>query len=86
MEAARKEALIAEQALALVKQQAVFAALDEGLSVRATADITGIPKSEVGRISRAILDASGQEKRIANAYSRTVEVRRAVKDAWILRG
>ncbi len=86
VEAARKEALIAEQALALVKQQAVFAALDEGLSVRATADITGIPKSEVGRISRAILDASGQEKRIANAYSRTVEVRRAVKDAWILRG
>ncbi|WP_407791882.1 hypothetical protein ACR5MH_1040 (plasmid) [Streptomyces sp. L7] len=86
VEAARQQAQIADQAFALVKQQAVYAALQEGLTVRATADITGIPKSEVGRIIRSIRDASGEHKRTTNALFNAPEVRRRVKDAWVLRG
>ncbi|MFJ7751838.1 hypothetical protein ACIQXM_18015 [Arthrobacter sp. NPDC097144] len=51
---ARQRSELADQVLAQVKEQAVYALLVEGLSVRAIADRTGIPKTDVGRISRRL--------------------------------
>ncbi|GAB7302389.1 hypothetical protein [Clavibacter michiganensis] len=51
---ARREAYIADAVLEQVKEQAVYALLCERMSVRAIAEQTRIPKSEVGRISRSL--------------------------------
>lgn len=52
--AARQRALTAGGVFAEVKEQAVYALLADGLSVRSIAERTGIPKTEVGRISRRL--------------------------------
>jgi hypothetical protein len=52
--AARQRSAIADQVLAQVKEQAVYSLLAEGFSVRAIADRTGIPKTDVGRISHRL--------------------------------
>ncbi|MDN5758267.1 MAG: hypothetical protein L0H59_07005 [Tomitella sp.] len=58
VERARREASTAEAVFSQVKIQAVYALLDSGMSIRMIATETGLPKSEVGRIARA-LDKNG---------------------------
>lgn len=52
IERAKQQAAIAKGVLGWVKEQAVFALLVDGLSVRDAAAQLGIPKSEVHRIAK----------------------------------
>lgn len=54
VEHARRAATIANRAFDQVKEQAVYALLTGGLNVMAIEERTGIPKSEVSRISRRL--------------------------------
>ncbi len=49
---ARRQAIIASHVLDQVREQAVFALLVEGYSLRDVAASTGLSKSEVGRIAK----------------------------------
>ena len=84
VERARRDAVIADAVLDQVKEQAVYALLSDGLSVRAIADRTGIPKSEVGRIKRELGregDRPGSHGTAAPAGASDV-VRDRVRAAW----
>lgn len=81
---ARREAQIAEAVLAQVKEQAVYALLSDKLSLRAIAEQTGIPKSEVGRISRKLGhdgDRPGTHA-TARVFGANDEVRTKIRAAW----
>lgn len=81
---ARREALIAEAVFGQVKEQAVYALLSEKLSLRAIADQTGIPKSEVGRISRKLGHDGDRPGSHATAlvFGAIDDVRDKVRAAW----
>lgn len=81
---ARREAVIADAVFDQVKEQAVYALLSDGLSIRATAEKVGIPKSEVGRIARALGrdgDRPGSHATLAPAGT-VDEVRTRIRAAW----
>lgn len=59
VERARSDQIIAGLVFTHVKEQAIYALLSDGLSVREIAKETGIPKSEVGRTARALRDSDG---------------------------
>ncbi|WP_206509798.1 helix-turn-helix domain-containing protein [Rhodococcus sp. KRD197] len=94
MERARRAAAIASDVFGQVKQQAVYALAAEGLSVRAIADRTGIPKSEVSRISRRLtgvrVGRDAELPKAVGAASTTTphpselreQVREQVRAAW----
>lgn len=81
---ARREAVIAEAVFDQVKEQAVYALLDDGQSIRAIAERTGIPKSEVGRIARTLCrdgDRPGSHATVA-PMGTDDEVRDRIRTAW----
>lgn len=83
VEHARRAASLAGEVLDLVKQQAVYALLAEGLSVRAIAERTLIPKTEVSRISRR----QGRDEDLLGSVGGSMpsvpnEVRERVRAAW----
>lgn len=87
VERARRDEEIADATYRQVKEQAVYALQCDGLTVRAIAERTGIPKSEVGRISRALDrvrgDGDDPGARIAPlALFRAAEFRDRVRLAW----
>lgn len=51
---ATAQAIVAKHVLAQVKEQAVFALLSEGYSIREIAAAIDLPKSEVGRIAKSL--------------------------------
>lgn len=56
---ARRRADEADATLRLVEAQTVFALVKANWSVRDTEDVTGISKSEVGRLRKALVDENG---------------------------
>lgn len=82
---ARDEAEIASEVLAQVKEQAVYSLLAAGLSIRAIAGSTGIPKSEVGRISRRLgRDGAlpGSRTMALSDPDRQASIRDRIRQAW----
>ncbi len=81
---ARHAAVIADHVFSQVKEQAVYALLVDGLSVRAIAERTGIPKSEVGRISRRLGRDGDRPGSIGTVgpMGSVDEVRDLVRAAW----
>lgn len=82
VEQARRAASLAEDVLVQVKQQAVYALLAEGLSVRAIAERTQIPKTEVSRISRRLGRDGDLPGSVGTVHSAPNEVRERVRSAW----
>jgi|SRR5690625_4378113 len=81
VEWARQEARLTDAVYDQVKGQAVFALLDEGLSIRAIADHTGISKSEVGRIAKR-LHKFGAAASDASPRGMTDRFRNLIRMAW----
>jgi hypothetical protein len=86
---ARAAAEAANAVLRQVKEQAVYALLEEGnVPIRGIAVHTGIPKSEVGRIARALgKDPEGYDGKPAShgtlaPHDLTEQVRDGVRAAW----
>ncbi|WP_041814308.1 MULTISPECIES: helix-turn-helix domain-containing protein [Rhodococcus] len=79
---ARRAATIANQVFDQVKEQAVYALLADNLPVRAIAARTGIPKSEVHRISRRLGRDGDLPGSVATVPVSRDEVRDQVRAAW----
>jgi hypothetical protein len=84
VERAREAATIAEAVYEQVREQAVYALLVDGLSIRGITERTGIPKSEVGRISRRLGRAGDRPGSISSAAGAAWSgvVRDQVRAAW----
>lgn len=84
VERARLEWAIADTVFSQVKEQAVYALLSEGLSIREIAAKAAIPKSEVGRIARRLGrdgEQPGSHATLAPAGTND-EVRDRIRAAW----
>ena len=82
---AQREASIAVSVLDQVREQAVFALLDEGMDIRSAADRLGMTKSAVGRIAKSLRGKDGVlESRVVTAagVGSGDEVRQRVQAAW----
>ncbi|WP_394163571.1 helix-turn-helix domain-containing protein [Galactobacter valiniphilus] len=80
VERARKQAIIGAEIFARVKEQAVFALQRKGWTVRAIAEETDIPKSEVGRIMRGLREL--EEKEALRLEGTTELQRDMIRAAW----
>lgn len=86
VERARLDHIMAGLVFEHVKEQAVYALLSDGLSVRQIARETGIPKSEVGRTSRTLRGSDGhlQSRPVALGPMGTDKggLRDRIRSAW----
>lgn len=85
MASAQRESAIAASVLDQVREQAIFALLDEGMDIRSAAERLGMTKSAVGRIAKTLRGKAGVlESRVVTAVGvgSSDEVRQRVQAAW----